>query len=45
MSGLQFVWWPSPSEWHLGWGEANGGLRRIYRWYLWLGPLEIRRWN
>lgn len=47
MKRLQFVWW--------GWRRWSFGFKRlrkaetdfalIYRWMLWLGPLEVRRWE
>jgi hypothetical protein len=41
---LQFVWWP-----HLYFGfrrmDERSPLYRMYRWALYLGPLEIRRWR
>lgn len=41
MSRFQFVWW-----WSLAWGfeRMAGNWAKVYRWRLWLGPLEIRRW-
>jgi hypothetical protein len=46
-SRFQFVWW------HLGrgvWGfkrpdPSNTDIALIYRWFLCLGPLEVRRWR
>jgi hypothetical protein len=40
----QFVWW-GWREMDLGFWRAQHSLRYIYRWYLFLGPLEIRRWT
>lgn len=47
MKRFQFVWW--------GWGRwhapsfrrlsADHSLAFLYRWFLWIGPLEIRCWT
>ena len=45
---FQFCWF-LPDWWMWPWiafrREQNGSWRFIYRWYLWLGPLEVRRWS
>ena len=43
-TGLQFVWWRSPSDWSVGFVRMNGNWARIYEWSFQFGPLEIRRW-
>ena len=51
MSGYQFVWWPRPRNWHIGFSRVSDDLRVVasvrglYRWFLCLGPLEVRRWR
>ena len=42
---FQFVWWGLRDEWHLAFDRPEGGLASIYRWRLFLGPLEVRRWD
>lgn len=40
---LQFVWW---RRWQgVGLDRFDGGLALVYRWALWLGWLEVRRWR
>lgn len=41
---LQFVWWWSPRQWRLGWGRPWPPHDPVYRWRLYCGPLEVRRW-
>ena len=40
---FQFVWW-GWRDWRLGWGRFGYSLGVIYRWWVRVGPLEIRRW-
>lgn len=46
---VQLVWWWDDWDWPGFHGyRAEGwhhGIGRIYRWVLWFGPLEIRRWR
>ena len=43
MKKYQFIWWPR--DWHLMSGRFHDGLRLVYEWWIWLGPLEIRKWR
>jgi len=39
------VWWGLTWQgWSWGFLEFDGAWGRVYRWWLQLGPLEIRRW-
>jgi len=44
LCGYQIVWW----GWRdLAWWlprEYEGGMALVYRWSMWIGPVEIRRW-
>lgn len=42
---FQFVWHLNPLGWRLWWGPWTGSMAYIYRWWLDLGPLQIRRWE
>ena len=47
LAELQFVWWGDPRDWQ--WRARRyrpaTSMGRIYRWSLWLGPLEVRAWR
>jgi hypothetical protein len=46
MSRYQFIWWGwSNMLWQLYPSDFYGGLATVYKWWLCLGPLEIRRWK
>lgn len=43
--GLQILWHHYHDGWTIGWGHFHHGLAAIYRWWIQVGPLEIRRWR
>jgi len=48
MKRFQFVWWSQARYWTLAFCRLDPktvALASIYRWVLWIGPLEIRRWT
>lgn len=44
----QIVWWWNPGNWYFSFCRPNYKrtcMSLIYKWYLSIGPLEIRKWN
>ena len=40
---FQFVWrW---TEWALAFRHSHHGMAAIFRWSLFIGPLEVRAWQ
>lgn len=44
---FQWVWWGwlSWRDWDVTLYRPGGGMARIYRWCVQVGPLELRRWD
>lgn len=46
MRRLQFVWWGwDGAYWGFGRPDASRAASRMFSWFLWLGPLEVRCWR
>lgn len=43
---LQWCWWWDPREWLWGFKRTDpeSSWSYIYDWFLFLGPLEVRKW-
>jgi hypothetical protein len=44
MKRYRFIWW-GWRDMNFGFGRFVSSLSAVYVWWLYLGPLEIRKWK